>query len=212
VTTHLGIDLGVTNLKWAVVEHADDAWQTVDRGQTPTEAAEGQVAVVERMIGLGRLALERWPAIDSVGVGVPGLYDPVEGVTRFLVNMPDDWAGRPVAAPIRAALGIPVSLINDARAFGLAELRLGAGRGVSSMIGFTLGTGVGGVVAIDGRVLQGHDGTAGELGHQTIDPDGPLMRLREPRLPGGACALRPDRRCVRDCDRRRSRRGRPCRR
>jgi glucokinase len=79
-----------------------------------------------------------------------------------------------VAGPVGAALGLPVALINDARAFGLAELRLGAGRGASSMVGLTLGTGVGGVIAIDGRVHLGHDGTAGEVGHQTIDPDGPL--------------------------------------
>jgi glucokinase len=109
-----------------------------------------------------------------VGIGVPGLYDPVGGTTRFLVNLPDDWAGIPVAGPIGAALGLPATLINDARAFGVAELRLGAGRGASSMVGLTLGTGVGGVVAVDGHVLQGHDGTAGEIGHQTIEPDGPL--------------------------------------
>jgi glucokinase len=64
-------------------------------------------------------------------------------------------------------------LINDAAAFGVAELRLGAGRGVSSLVGLTLGTGVGGVIAIDGKVHQGHDGTGGEIGHQTIDPNGP---------------------------------------
>jgi glucokinase len=64
-------------------------------------------------------------------------------------------------------------MINDARAFGLAELRLGAGRGARSMVGFTLGTGIGGVIAVDGKVHQGHDGTAGEVGHQTIEPDGP---------------------------------------
>jgi glucokinase len=74
---------------------------------------------------------------------------------------------------VAAATGVPAFLINDARAFGLAELRLGAGRGASSMVGLTLGTGIGGVVAIDGRVHQGHDGTAGEIGHQTIEPDGP---------------------------------------
>jgi glucokinase len=74
---------------------------------------------------------------------------------------------------VSAAVGVPAVLVNDARAFGLAELRLGAGRGASSMIGLTLGTGVGGVVAIDGHVHHGHDGTAGEIGHQTIDPDGP---------------------------------------
>ena len=83
------------------------------------------------------------------------------------------WDGYPIVEPVSAALGVPVALINDARAFGLAELRLGAGRGASSMVGLTLGTGVGGVIAVDGKVHQGHDGTAGEIGHQTIDPDGP---------------------------------------
>jgi glucokinase len=101
------------------------------------------------------------------------LYDPRAGSVRFLVNVPGPWAGHPVAGPVAEAVGVPAFLINDARAFGLAELRLGAGRGASSMVGFTLGTGVGGVIAIDGRVHQGHDGTAGELGHQTINPDGP---------------------------------------
>jgi glucokinase len=112
------------------------------------------------------------PAL-SVGIGVPGLYDPVGGTTRFLVNIPGPWAGQPVAGPVAEATGLPTVLVNDARAFGLAELRLGAGRGAASMIGLTLGTGVGGVIAIDGRVHQGHDGTGGEIGHQTIDPDGP---------------------------------------
>ena len=88
--------------------------------------------------------------------------------------MPGDWAGRPVAPPVAAALGLPVRLINDARAFGLAELRLGAGRGAAAMVGLTLGTGVGGVIAVDGTVHLGHDGTGGEVGHQTIDPDGPM--------------------------------------
>ena len=170
---HLGIDLGVTNLKWAVVASAGGAWRVLDQGQVPTGSADGPDAVIGRIADTGRSAMERRPRIQSLGVGVPGLYDPVAGATRFLVNMPGDWAGRPVAAPVAASLGIPVLLINDARAFGLAELRLGAGRGASSMVGLTLGTGVGGVIAVDGRVVLGHDGTAGEVGHQTIDPDGP---------------------------------------
>ena len=176
MTVHLGIDLGVTNLKWAVVEHAAEQggdWRTLDQGQVPTRSAEGPRAVIGRIAETGRVALDRWPAIASLGIGVPGLYDPAAGATRFLVNMPGEWAGRSVAPPVEAALGVPVSLINDARAFGLAELRLGAGRGVRSIVGLTLGTGVGGVIAIDGRVHLGHDGTGGEVGHQTIDPDGP---------------------------------------
>jgi glucokinase len=177
VSRHLGVDLGVTNLKWAVLEVTagpERSWTTLDCGQVPTRATDGPDAVVARIAEMCATAVVRWPDISTVGIGVPGLYDPVAGSTRFLVNMPDDWAGRPVAPPVAAALGLPVALINDGRAFGLAELRLGAGRGASSMVGLVLGTGVGGVIAVDGRVHLGHDGTAGEVGHQTIDPNGPV--------------------------------------
>jgi len=170
---HLGLDLGGTNTKWAVVEHDGDDWRALATGQGPTPAKDGPDAVVDMLADMGAGVIAQWPGIASAGIGVPGLYDPADGTTRFLVNMPGAWAGKPVASPVGQALGLPVFLINDARAFGLAELRLGAGRGASTMVGLTLGTGVGGVVAIGGRVHQGHDGTAGEVGHQTIDPDGP---------------------------------------
>lgn len=126
-----------------------------------------------RIASTGRTAIQAWPGVGTVGIGIPGLYDPATGRTRFLVNVPGDWKDRPVGEPVGEALGLPVRLVNDARAFGLAELRLGAGRGVPTIVGLALGTGVGGVVIVDGKVVEGHDGTAGEIGHQTIDPDGP---------------------------------------
>ena len=176
-TRHLGLDLGATNLKWAIIERDGNVWSTLARDQVPTRIVADPERVPDAVVAqLGEVALDActtWGPITSIGVGVPGLYDPQTGRTRFLVNVPGPWAGHPVAAPIVAAVGVPTHLINDARAFGLAELRLGAGRGARSMIGLTLGTGVGGVIAIDGRIVQGHDGTAGEIGHQTIDPDGP---------------------------------------
>jgi glucokinase len=176
-TRHLGLDLGATNLKWAIVEHADGTWTTLAHDQAPTripvEHADIPASVVAQLAEVGAAAVAAWPGVTTVGIGVPGLYDPVGGTTRFFVNIPGPWAGRPVAGPVGVALGLPAFLINDARAFGLAEIRLGAGRGASSMIGLTLGTGVGGVIVVDGRVHLGHDGTAGEIGHQTIEPDGP---------------------------------------
>jgi glucokinase len=174
-TRHLGLDLGGTNLKWIVAEHSvDGAWRALDRGSVATRNAGGPEAIVPQLAEVGRAAMEGWPGVVTAGIGVPGLYDPRRGTTRFLVNIPGPWDGYQVVAPVSAALGgIPVALINDARAFGLAELRMGAARGASSMVGLTLGTGVGGVIAVDGKVHLGHDGTAGELGHQTIDPDGP---------------------------------------
>jgi glucokinase len=172
-THHLGIDLGGTNLKWAAVEQDGDAWRVLGRGQLVTDAEAGADAVIGRFIEIGRDALAQWPDLASVGIGVPGLYDPATGRARALINLPGGWPEVPIAGPVADALGLPAALINDARAFGLAELRLGAGRGAASMVGLTLGTGVGGVIAIDGRVHLGHDGTAGEIGHQTLDPDGP---------------------------------------
>lgn len=172
-TRHLGLDLGGTNIKWVVVEHDRGDWDVLDRGAVPTGAGDGPAAVVGRLATVGRAARDADAGAESVGIGVPGLYDPAAGTVRFLPNLPGEWSGVPVAESVGRDLGLPAYLINDARAFGLAELRLGAGRGVSTMIGLTIGTGVGGVIAIDGRVYQGRDGTGGELGHQTIDPDGP---------------------------------------
>jgi len=176
-TRHVGLDMGATNLKWAVVEHADGTWSTLAHGQVPTRLVPDPEAVpdavVTQLAEVAVAAIAAWGPVVSVGVGIAGLYDPIAGTARFLPNVPGPWAGHPVAGPVARAAGVPVFLVNDARAFGLAELRLGAGRGASSMVGLTLGTGVGGVIAVGGRVHQGHDGTAGELGHQTIDPDGP---------------------------------------
>jgi glucokinase len=137
------------------------------------EARDTPAAVTAQLGEVARTAIEAAGPVGSIGIGIPGRYDPGTGQARLLVNVPGPWAGHPVAGPVTDATGVPAFLVNDARAFGLAELRLGAGRGASSMIGFTLGTGVGGVIAVGGRVHLGHDGTAGEMGHQTIDPDGP---------------------------------------
>src|SRR6476646_7679567 len=122
-TRHLGLDLGGTNLKWIVAEHSVDvAWRALDRGSVATRNAGGPEAIVPQLAEVGRAAMEGWPGVLTAGIGVPGLYDPRGGTTRFLVNIPGPWDGYQVVAPVSAALGgIPVALINDARAFGLAE-------------------------------------------------------------------------------------------
>jgi glucokinase len=172
MTRHLGLDLGGTNIKHVVVERSGDDWKTLGQGETPTPHG-GPEPITDELIDLGRQAIARFPDIATVGVGVPGRYHPDSGVTVYMTNLPGAWDGFPMGPRIAAALGLPASLINDARAFGLAELRLGAGRGATSMVGMALGTGVGGVIAVDGHVYMGHDGSAGEFGHQTIDPNGP---------------------------------------
>jgi glucokinase len=172
VGRHFGLDLGATNIKFAVVDWDGAGWVVADRGQQPTPKGE-PAEVVDRLIAIAGEVIAGGAGATTIGIGVPGLYYPDTGATKFLVNLRGDWDGIPVGPLVGEALGLRTHLVNDARAFGLAELRLGAGRGARSMVGLTLGTGIGGVVAIDGRIVQGHDGTAGELGHQTIDPDGP---------------------------------------
>jgi glucokinase len=171
---HIGLDLGGTNIKWAVVEGSGSGARTLDQGTEPTDLSGGERTVVPQLADLARRVRDgAGGPVDSLGVAVPGLYIPETGVVTFLTNVPGDWSATPVGEPVAAATGLSTALINDARAFGLAELRFGAGRDVRSFIGLTLGTGVGGVIALDDQVLQGYRGQAGELGHQTIDPDGP---------------------------------------
>jgi glucokinase len=168
--------LGGTNIKWVVLEQSGpDGWHALDQGQVRTDTSAGERSVVPQV---AQLASEVRDGVTdgevvSLGVAVPGLYIPETGIVTFLTNVPGDWSATPVGAPVSEAVGLPTALINDARAFGLAELRFGAGRNVDSFIGFTLGTGIGGVIAIGNQVIQGFRGQAGELGHQTIDPDGP---------------------------------------
>ena len=173
---YIGLDLGGTNIKWSVVERSGpDGWHTLDRGQVKTDRAGEDAGIVGQLCALAaevRDGISDGPVL-TCGVAVPGLYVPETGVVTFLTNVPGDWSATPTGRPIEQATGLPTALINDARAFGLGELRFGAGKDVESFIGLTLGTGVGGVVALGNEVLQGYNGQAGELGHQTIEPDGP---------------------------------------
>jgi glucokinase len=170
----LGIDLGGSSMKWSLLELADGAGEPVAlaQGQRPTPG-DGPASVVAELCSLAAAIVAEHGPAATVGVGVPGLYEAATGRTRFLPNLAGDWSGVDVAGPVGGAAGAPAVLINDARACTLAELRCGAGRGCSTLVCVALGTGVGGGVVVDGRVHLGLDGTGGELGHQTLDPDGP---------------------------------------
>ena len=173
-TRHIGLDLGGTNVKWAVVERAGDAWRTVGQDQVPTDVSDGETSVIAQLAELASTIRDAEDGrVASIGVAVPGLYIPETGVVTFMTNIPGDWSATPVGDPVAVATKLPTAVINDARAFGMAELRFGAGRGIDTFVGLTLGTGIGGVFALGGQVVQGYRGQAGEFGHQTIDPDGP---------------------------------------
>ena len=172
MSLHLGIDLGGTNLKWAVVERGAEPG-LVKTSRLRTDTHDGEQSVLDQMVGVAIGAIGEYSGVESIGVGMPGMLDPDNGITRLIPNIPGNWDGVRVVERMAGATGIRVRLINDARAFALAEHGLGAGRGATSMLGITLGTGVGGGLVLDGRLYLGRAGTAGEFGHQTIVPDGP---------------------------------------
>jgi glucokinase len=168
----IGIDLGGTNLKLALLDGEN---HIAARLTVPTGGAEGHAAVIERMIEGARSLLAQNPEIDvaGIGIGVPGDVDMATGITGDLPNLPGRWRNVPVAPVIADALALPVGIINDAKAFALAEYRLGAAAGADTALCVTVGTGIGGAVIAHGRILYGLGAMAGEIGHLILQPEGP---------------------------------------
>ncbi len=171
-SVYASVDLGGTNIK-AVLGTGQGV--VLASKSAPTQSHEGPQRVLERMAALvGDLCRETAARPEALGMAVPGLVDRKQGVTRFLPNLPTQWRDVPARAILEPAVGCPVYLLNDVRTATLGELVFGHGRHAGTMAFFALGTGIGGGVAIDGRLRLGPLGAAGELGHHTILPDGPV--------------------------------------
>lgn len=167
----VGLDLGGTNMKAVVLD--SHSREVRDRRTRPTDRRGPQQTVATLATFAAELVAEHEVSPAAVGVTLPGHFDQ-SGRATVIPNIPGDWPGTQVRSVVAAAVRTEVSLINDARAFGLAESRVGAGRGVRDMIGLVLGTGVGGCLVLDGRLHLGRNGTAGEVGHQVLlADDGP---------------------------------------
>jgi glucokinase len=111
--------------------------------------------------------------IGGIGIGVPGVLDLDKGEVLFLPNLPGTWPHVPLQATIENLTGLPARLLNDVRSITNGEWRFGAGRGVDTVAVFAIGTGIGGGLVINGQLHLGIGGTGGELGHTTIDFNGP---------------------------------------
>jgi len=167
-----GIDLGGTKIAGALGT-ADG--QIVGRVSIPTEGDDGPEHVLRRIaLVVEQLEQEAGRKPQAVGLAVPGLVDVRSGVTKFLPNLHTNWREVPAGPWLSERLKCPVAVLNDVRTATLGELVYGHGKTVRDMAFFSIGTGVGGGVVIDGRLRLGPLGAAGELGHQTVMPDGPL--------------------------------------
>lgn len=143
----------------------------------PTLARDGHGAVMQRMADLFLRVIQsagmRKEDIDGIGIGVPGVLDLEKGETLFLPNLAGTWPHVPLKATIEKLTGLPTALLNDVRSITNGEWCFGAGRGVDTVAVFAIGTGIGGGLVLNGQLHLGIGGTGGELGHTTIDFNGP---------------------------------------
>jgi glucokinase len=166
---YVGLDVGGTTMKAAVV---DDAGHAFPHATLPTEASLGQEHGLKQMCETVRQAVaaagKTLKDIAAIGVATPGTMDIPAGIILDPPNL-KPWQNVPVRDYIHREFGLPTAFQNDANAAALGEYWVGAGRDVQSMVMFTLGTGIGGGVILNEKVLEGQHSHGAEVGHMKID-------------------------------------------
>ena len=169
----IGVDLGGTNMRIAAV---DSDGKQLELITTSTEVKRGRDYVVGDICDAIRALRKKFDgryAFAGTGIGVPGIIDMESGTVHQSPNLPD-WTNYPVREEIQRRIESQVILENDANVAALGEKWMGIGRDADSMCMFTLGTGVGSGIVLQGKIWHGMMGMAGECGHITVYPDGVL--------------------------------------
>ena len=172
----VGVDLGGTNI--VVGALSEDGSREYAMRTELTRAGQGSEAVVDRMVRMIDTVIAETIAATGakrsdclgVGVGAPGPLDRKRGVVITTPNL--GWSDLPLRQVIGDRVGLPASLDNDANCATLGEWWLGAARGANTVVGMTIGTGIGGGLILDGKLYHGASDVAGEIGHTTIDVTG----------------------------------------
>ena len=158
----IGVDLGGTRLRAARID-ADGRVLAAERQPTDRSGGpDGVMRQIERMVG--RL---RDDTTLALGIGIPGAIDAPAGLVLNIPALPG-WTAVPLAARLEARLNMPCRLENDAKAATLGEWHAGAGRGYRNFVYVTVSTGIGSAAVVDGRLLRGAGGLAGEIGHTRV--------------------------------------------
>lgn len=166
----IGIDFGGTKIEGIVL---DENGREHLRKRIPTDQAKGYESIVERVAGLCReLAAQVNATSYTVGMGIPGALSLKTGLVKNSNTV--CTIGRPLKEDIENTLGRRIGLMNDANCFAMAEAIYGAGKGKDMVFGVIMGTGCGGGIVYKGEVINGLQSIAGEWGHMSIDPNGPV--------------------------------------
>jgi glucokinase len=166
----VGIDIGGTNIVAGTV--SEDGSEMLGLVSEPTFSEQGADAVLERIVKLARasMAAARGKEIAGIGIGSPGPLDTKTGVVLLTPNL--GWTNFPLRDRLAGALGMPATLDNDANCAIFGEWWQGAARGADYVVGFTIGTGIGGGIVLAGEIYRGASDIAGEIGHMSIDSTG----------------------------------------
>ncbi len=169
----IGLDLGGTKLAGALVASDGSIVESTRKLSRPEEGTEQVLEVIVEAVD-ELVALAHGRSVLGVGIGVAGQVDPDTGAVRSAPNlMFKDFQLR---ARVEERIRLPVAVLNDVQAVTYGEWTHGAGRGVDDLVCIFVGTGVGGGVVADGHLVRGSTGSAGEVGHMTVDLHGPLCR------------------------------------
>jgi glucokinase len=172
----VGVDIGGTNLIVGVVPF--EGGQPLAMRSQPTEVQRGAKFIVDRVVRMIEESMQEVmdakacgrEAFAGIGIGSPG---PLDRKTGTVISTPNlGWRNFPLRDLIQNAVGLPASLDNDANAATYGEWWMGAGRGVDTLVGVTLGTGIGGGIVLNGELYHGTADAAAEIGHMTIDSTG----------------------------------------
>jgi glucokinase len=170
----VGVDLGGTNIKVGVVTTTGEVVSSLS---VPTEGQGGPDHVISRMSAAALQAINvsglDKGRILAVGIGAPGAMSHKEGLIISPPNLPG-WSNVPIRDMIAKGTGLPANLENDANAAAYGEFWAGGGKGTNDMVLFTLGTGIGGGVIIEGKLVRGFFDNGAELGHMIVQPGGRL--------------------------------------
>ncbi len=170
---YIGIDLGGTNIKVALVDEQNNLLAEGDRPtnlpRTPEAVCDDIAATIQDLLQATQTAQEE---IGGIGIGCPGTVDDVSGFVRYSNNL--DWRDFDLRGYIQSKTGFSAALGNDANVAALGEAVAGSAKGADSAVVITLGTGVGSGVVLQGEILTGHNGAAAEIGHMVIEKGGEL--------------------------------------
>jgi len=169
----IGVDLGGTNIVSAIVNYQG---KIVSRLKVPTLAERGKESTIKRIVEtIHENIVQSTIAsgdIIGIGIGAPGPLDVKKGIINFAPNLPG-WRDVPLRKILEDEFNMKVVLENDANAAAWGERCFGASQGVNNLVCFTLGTGIGGGIIINGKIYHGNNYGAAELGHMTVNKDGP---------------------------------------